>query len=65
MDMPSACYRRLGDLAVTSSACRKEGNRGRQIFWYRVPGRLLWARGNGRQGNIVRSWAGSQGIDMP
>ena len=26
---------------------------------------MLWARRNGRQARIVRSWAGSQEIDMP
>ena len=34
------------------------------VFCCKVPG-LLWARRNGRQARIVRSWAGGQGIDMP
>ena len=36
-----------------------------RVFCGRVPGLLLWARRNGRHARIVRSWAGSQGIDMP
>ena len=32
MDMPSVCWRRRGNLDVTSSACRKRGDRGRQEF---------------------------------
>ena len=32
MDMPSVCWRRRGSLDVTSSACRKRGDRGRQTF---------------------------------
>ena len=32
MDMPSVCWRRRGNLDVTSSACRKRGDQGRQSF---------------------------------
>ena len=32
MDLPRVCWRRRGNLDVTSTACRKRGNRGRQSF---------------------------------
>ena len=64
MDMPSACWRMLGNLAGASSAWRKRGGRGRHIFPCRVPGFLLSARENGNPARIVGCWAGSQGIDM-
>ena len=32
MDLPRVCWRRRGNLDVTSTACRKRGNGGRQSF---------------------------------